>query len=98
MLDPMPTFGSQRTTTPSRKTGIPPTLLWISCGSCSGESMGLLGVDGQATDFFYLLEHQGIPLLWHPSPSLAPFSPILFRVLHPFFPLTPPSVQTPFSL
>ena len=57
MLDPMPTFGSQRTTTPSRKTGIPPTLLWIGCGSCSGESMAILGVDGQATDFLDLLEH-----------------------------------------
>ena len=32
-----------------------PTLLWIGCGSCSGESMAVLGVDGQATDFLDLL-------------------------------------------
>ena len=88
MLDPVPTFGSQRTTTPSRKAGIPPTLLWIGCGSCSGESMAILGVDGQATDFLDLLEHDGIRLLWHPSLSLEPLAPIVDRVLNRALPLT----------
>jgi len=39
-----------------------PTLLWIGCGSCSGESMAVLGVDGQATDFLDLLNNDGVLL------------------------------------
>src|SRR6476620_2892270 len=34
MPNPIPTLCSQHDTTPSR---IAPTLLWVSCGSCSGE-------------------------------------------------------------
>ena len=26
------------------------TLLWVSCGGCSGETQALLGVEGQASD------------------------------------------------
>jgi Ni,Fe-hydrogenase I small subunit len=50
-----------------------PTLLWIECGACSGESMAILGAEGRGKrgdtlpDF---LEEQGIRLLWHPSISL----------------------------
>src|SRR5262245_32046940 len=51
MLNSRPTLCSQPNTAASRKPGIPPTLLWIGCGSCSGESMAMLGVDGHATDF-----------------------------------------------
>ena len=54
-----------------------PTLLWIGCGSCSGESMAILGVDGQATDFLDLLDKDGLRLLWHPSLSLEPLAPIV---------------------
>jgi hypothetical protein len=52
------------------------TLLWIGCGSCSGESMALLGVDGQAADLLDVLDEHGfsycgIPRFplnrWHPS-------------------------------
>src|SRR5258708_9217078 len=98
MLDPMPTFGSQHTTTPSRKTGIPPTLLWIGCGSCSGESMAILRVDGQATCFLYLLEPDGVRLLWPPSLSLQPFAPIGYPVLNRTLPPTPPCRQGPHRL
>ena len=88
MLNPIPACCSQRTTTPSRKTGLPPTLLWIGCGSCSGESMAILGVDGQATDFLDLLEHDGVRLLWHPSLSLEPLAPIVHQILDGVLPLT----------
>ena len=44
-------------TSPSR---ISPTLLWISGGSCSGESMAMLGGHGQATDLLDQLERDGI--------------------------------------
>jgi Ni,Fe-hydrogenase I small subunit len=85
MPNPIPTLCSQHNTTPSR---IPPTLLWVSCGSCSGESMALLGVDGQATDLLDLLEHDGVRLLWHPSLSLDPLAPIVRQVLDEVLPLT----------
>ena len=58
-----------------------PTLLWIGCGSCSGESMAVLGVDGQATDLADLLEQEGVTLLWHPSLALEPLAPIAHRLL-----------------
>src|ERR1700739_374223 len=58
-----------------------PTLLWIGCGSCSGESMAVLGVDGQATDFLDLLDRDGVRLLWHPSLSLEPLAPIVYGIL-----------------
>jgi Ni,Fe-hydrogenase I small subunit len=67
---------------------ISPTLLWIGCGSCSGESMAVLGVDGQATDFLDLLDHDGVQLLWHPSLSLEPLAPIVHRILKRALPLT----------
>ena len=63
-------------------------MLWVSCGSCSGESMALLGVDGQATDLLDLLEHDGVRLLWHPSLSLDPLAPIVRQVLDEVLPLT----------
>ena len=85
MPNPIPTLCSQHNTTPSR---IPPTLLWVSCGSCSGESMALLGVDGQAADLLDLLEHDGVRLLWHPSLSLDPLAPIVRQVLDEVLPLT----------
>jgi uptake hydrogenase small subunit len=64
------------------------TLLWIGCGSCSGESMAVLGVDGQATDFLGLLDEDGVELLWHPSLSLDPLAPIVHRILDGVLPLT----------
>lgn len=88
MLNPIPTLCSQRNTTPSCKTGTPPTLLWISCGSCSGESMAILGVDGQATNFLDLLDQDGVRLLWHPSLSLEPLDPVVHLVLERALPLT----------
>ena len=65
-----------------------PTLLWIGCGSCSGESMAVLGVDGQATDFLDLLNNDGVRLLWHPSLSVEPLAPIVDRILEGVLPLT----------
>jgi Ni,Fe-hydrogenase I small subunit len=85
MLNPIPTFCSRHNAIRPR---IPPTLLWISCGSCSGESMAMLGVDGQATDFLDLLEHDGVRLLWHPSLSLEPLAPIVHQILDGVLPLT----------
>ena len=67
---------------------ITPTLLWIGCGSCSGESMAVLGVDGQALDLLDLLDHDGVQLLWHPSLSLEPLAPIVHRILKRALPLT----------
>ena len=55
MPNPIPVSCGQHHTTPSP---IPPTVLWIGCGSCSGETIAMLGVDvatreligGQAAD------------------------------------------------
>jgi uptake hydrogenase small subunit len=87
MLSPIPLFRVEPDATASPKPQ-PPTMLWISCGSCSGESMSMLGVDGQATDFLDLLEHDGVRLLWHPSLSLEPLAPIVDQILHSRVPLT----------
>jgi hypothetical protein len=65
-----------------------PTLLWIGCGSCSGESMAVLGVQGQVTDLADFLDQEGVTLLWHPSLSLEPLAPIAGRVLERKVPLT----------
>jgi uptake hydrogenase small subunit len=52
---------------------VEPTLLWMECGACSGESMAILGAEGRGKrgdtlpDF---LEQHGVRLLWHPSLSL----------------------------
>ena len=50
-----------------------PTLLWIACGACSGESMAILGAEGRGkrgdTLPGFLAEHD-VELLWHPSLSL----------------------------
>ena len=67
---------------------ITPTLLWIGCGSCSGESMAVLGVDGQALDLLDLLDQDGVQLLWHPSLSLEPLAPIVHQILNGALPLT----------
>src|SRR4051794_5898577 len=44
-----------------------PTLLWIGCSGCSGETQALLGVEGQGCDIVDLLDVDGLRLLWHPS-------------------------------
>jgi uptake hydrogenase small subunit len=50
-----------------------PTLLWMACGACSGESMAILGAEGRGkrgdTLPDFLAEHD-VGLLWHPSLSL----------------------------
>jgi len=65
-----------------------PTLLWIGCGSCSGESMAVLGVDGQATDLADFLDQEGVTLLWHPSLSHESLAPIAHCILERTLPLT----------
>lgn len=88
MPDRIQTFDVDFKTPPPRQPDTTPTLLWIGCGSCSGESMAMLGVDGQATDFLDLLEHDGVRLLWHPSLSLEPLAPIVDQILRSRVPLT----------
>ncbi len=49
------------------------TLLWMECGSCSGESMAILGAEGPGKEGYNLLdflENSQVELLWHPSLSL----------------------------
>jgi Ni,Fe-hydrogenase I small subunit len=50
-----------------------PTLLWMACGSCSGESMAILGAEGRGrrgdTLPGFLADHDA-ELVWHPSLSL----------------------------
>jgi uptake hydrogenase small subunit len=53
--------------------GRKPTILWIECGACSGESMAILGAEGRGKPGHTLpafLEDHGARLLWHPSLSL----------------------------
>ena len=54
-------------------TGTKPTLLWMACGACSGESMAILGAEGRGrrgdTLPGFLADHD-VDLLWHPSLSL----------------------------
>ena len=87
MLNRIPACCSQLAATPAT-TRKPPTILWIGCGSCSGESMAMLGVDGQATGLIDLLEHDGVRLLWHPSLSLDPLAPIVHQILDGVLSLT----------
>ncbi len=50
-----------------------PTVLWMECGACSGESMAILGAEGrgkQGDTLPAFLEQHGVRLLWHPSLSL----------------------------
>src|SRR5262245_40839344 len=50
-----------------------PTLLWMECGACSGESMAILGAEGpgrEGDDLPDFLESCHVQLLWHPSLSL----------------------------
>jgi uptake hydrogenase small subunit len=50
-----------------------PTLLWMECGACSGESMAILGTEGPGMGGDNLpefLESYQVQLLWHPSLSL----------------------------
>ena len=50
-----------------------PTLLWIECGACSGESMAILGAEGPGiggNNLADFLESSQLQLLWHPSLSL----------------------------
>jgi uptake hydrogenase small subunit len=49
------------------------SMLWIESGSCSGESMSILGADGTGQDGETLadfLRTDHVELLWHPSLSL----------------------------
>jgi uptake hydrogenase small subunit len=60
----------------SSNEGERPTLLWMACGACSGESMAILGAGGpdQAAETLPdFLDRRGVQLLWHPS--LSPESP-----------------------
>jgi uptake hydrogenase small subunit len=55
------------------RTGGEPTILWMECGACSGESMAILGAEGRGKPGHTLpafLEDHGARLLWHPSLSL----------------------------
>lgn len=48
------------------------TLLWMECGSCSGESIAILGAEGSGKggdNLLDFLEHHHVQLLWHPSLS-----------------------------
>ena len=50
------------------------TVLWMESGSCSGESMAILGLDGPSAKGDYnlaqFLKDEEVRLLWHPSLSL----------------------------
>jgi hydrogenase small subunit len=49
------------------------SLLWMESGSCSGESMAILGAEGPGKgshNLLEFLEDHDIELLWHPSLSL----------------------------
>ena len=44
------------------------TMLWIECGSCSGESMAILGAEGPGKEGYNLLdflEHNQVQMLCH---------------------------------
>ena len=58
-----------------------PTLLWMECGACSGESMAILGAGGSDTlpDF---LDRHHVQLLWHPSLSPEPPSEVASVIEH----------------
>jgi uptake hydrogenase small subunit len=54
------------------RTSANPTLLWMACGSCSGESMAILGAEGRGKRGDTLpgfLDERDVELLWHPSLS-----------------------------
>ena len=60
----------------SQPDGRRPTLLWMECGACSGESMAILGAEAlsQSADTLPdFLERRDVELLWHPS--LSPETP-----------------------
>jgi hydrogenase small subunit len=64
--------GDSQGTSSSRVT-VRPTLLWMECGACSGESMAILGAEGPGKEGHNLLdflEQHHVQLLWHPSLSL----------------------------
>src|SRR5262245_26608297 len=47
-----------------------PTMLWMETGSCSGETLSLLGAEGpgsHAPSFLEFLDECRLRLLWHPS-------------------------------
>jgi uptake hydrogenase small subunit len=57
----------------SERTTAKPTLLWMACGGCSGESMAILGAEGRGRRGDTLpgfLDEYDVDLLWHPSLSL----------------------------
>jgi hydrogenase small subunit len=72
----------------------PPTLLWMECGACSGESMAILGAEGRGKPGLTLpdfLERHGVRLLWHPSLSLespSEVSALISRIVAGEQPLT----------
>ena len=53
-----------------------PTMLWIGCSGCSGETQALLGVEGQALDLVDLIDVDGLRLLWHPSLAEQDLGPV----------------------
>jgi hydrogenase small subunit len=60
-----------------------PSILWIETGSCSGETLSLLGAEGPgspAPNFIEFLEETRLRLLWHPSFSLESPETILRRM------------------
>ena len=54
---------------PSPAEGRSPTLFWLQCGACSGDSMSLLGI--HEPDLGELVRDVGLEILWHPSVSRA---------------------------
>ena len=58
-----------------------PTLLWIGCSGCSGETQALLGVEGQALDLVDLIDVDGLRLLWHPSLAEQDLGPVYDDVM-----------------
>jgi hypothetical protein len=57
-----------------------PTLLWMGCGGCSGETQALLGVEGQVLDLLDLIDVDGLRLLWYPSLAEQDLGPV-YRAL-----------------
>ena len=71
-------------TVPASTEGEPriePTLLWIGCSGCSGETQALLGVEGQASDLVDLIDVDGLRLLWHPSLSEHDLWPVFDELM-----------------
>ncbi|MEU7813353.1 hypothetical protein [Pseudonocardia sp. NPDC049154] len=75
-----------------------PTLLWMGCAGCSGETQAILGVDGQVSDLVDLIDVDGLRLLWHPSLAEEELSPVYRDVTSGRRPLTLLCVEGSISL